>query len=592
MAIRVSTPGGATIEFPDGTDEGTIQRVMAQASGGQPDGDVGRFAQPKLTQPKDPVSAGEMIADVGKSAGIGLAQGAIGLATLPGNIEALGRAGINFGAGLVGVEPPVDSDTFLTNYNDAKKRIEGFTGEFYQPQTTAGKYTRTVGEFAGGMGAAGAASKVVRGLSGAARAAPPLTTGQKAAAVVVPGVASETAGQLTEGTALEPWARVAAAVAATRAPNVAARTITPAPADPVRAQAVRTLEQNGVNAITAGQRTGNERVRWIEDATAMVPGGGGRATAMQNQAADQFTVAALRRAGIQAERATPDVMDQAFRAIGNEYDNLGRNIQNVRTSPGFIQSMQGAVREYERRTPQASQIPLVQEMAGEIMQRAAQGGLPGDVFMGFRSNLARERRALKNNPDAANAVGRMIEALDAQMVRGMPRGQQQQTAAYLRNLNERYRNMLTIEDAASRAGEAATAGVITPANLRMAVKGQSKRSYATGRHPMADLARAGAQVITPLRSSGTAERSFAQGVVGAPSSVGSAIAGGVASGGDPVITALSALGPWAAKAATARGIMSGPAQNYFANQRIPSQIPPQDMNRLLSMFPFMATRDD
>lgn len=33
MSIRVSTPGGATIEFPDGTDAETISRVMSQASG-------------------------------------------------------------------------------------------------------------------------------------------------------------------------------------------------------------------------------------------------------------------------------------------------------------------------------------------------------------------------------------------------------------------------------------------------------------------------------------------------------------------------------------------------------------------------------
>ena len=86
-----------------------------------------------------PVSAGEMAADVAKSAGIGLVQGGLGLATLPGNLEALGRAGINAGARLVGVEAPVDSDTFLTNYNDAKKRVEGYTGKFYEPKTTVGK---------------------------------------------------------------------------------------------------------------------------------------------------------------------------------------------------------------------------------------------------------------------------------------------------------------------------------------------------------------------------------------------------------------------------------------------------------------------
>lgn len=36
MTISVSTPGGATIQFPDGTDAETISRVMAQATGSAP----------------------------------------------------------------------------------------------------------------------------------------------------------------------------------------------------------------------------------------------------------------------------------------------------------------------------------------------------------------------------------------------------------------------------------------------------------------------------------------------------------------------------------------------------------------------------
>ena len=91
------------------------------------------------------MTAGEFAGDLAKSAGIGLVQGAIGLGTLPGNVEALGRAGINYGAGLLGVEPPVSPDTALINYNDFKGRAEQKFGEFYKPQSTAGEYFRTIG---------------------------------------------------------------------------------------------------------------------------------------------------------------------------------------------------------------------------------------------------------------------------------------------------------------------------------------------------------------------------------------------------------------------------------------------------------------
>ncbi len=65
----------------------------------------------------------------------------------------------------------------------------------YQPQTTAGEYARTIGEFLPGamtLGGGGVANALRYG--------------------VVPAVASEGAGQLTEDTALEPYARVAGAL--------------------------------------------------------------------------------------------------------------------------------------------------------------------------------------------------------------------------------------------------------------------------------------------------------------------------------------------------------------------------------------------
>lgn len=519
-----------------------------------------------------PVSAGEMAADVAKSAGIGLVQGGLGLATLPGNLEALGRAGINAGARLVGVEAPVNPDTFLPNYNDAKKRVEGYTGKFYEPKTTVGKYARTIGEFApGAIGGGGLAARAAR--------------------VALPAVGSEAAGQITEGTAAEPFARVAGAIAGGRVPNVAARMATPAPADVGRAAAVQTLQNNGVTALTAGQRTGDNRVRWIEDATAMVPGGGGRATAMQNEAADQFTRAALARAGIQADRATPQTMDRAFRDIGQEYHNFGNGAVITR-SPQLERRLDDIVRRYQRNTPPTMRRDAIGSIAGDVVAATrSETGLLGQQLTRYRSELRQLQRSLKGDQDAARAVGEMVDAFDGALLRSLPRPQRQQTMQQLRDLNTRYRNLLAIEDAASVAGEGATAGLISPAALRTAVKKANKREYVRGRHPMADLARSGAAVLQPLRSSGTAERSFAQGVVSSPASMMSGMAGGFASGGDLLTMGLAAAAPTIARAATARGIMSGPAQRYLGNQRFPYQYEPIDTRYLAPMAPYMLTRE-
>lgn len=71
----------------------------------------------------------------------------------------------------------------------------------YQPQTKAGKYARTIAQFAP---AAAAPTRSTGLLANAVR---------RAANAVVPAVASEAAGQATEGTKLEPYARLAGAVA-------------------------------------------------------------------------------------------------------------------------------------------------------------------------------------------------------------------------------------------------------------------------------------------------------------------------------------------------------------------------------------------
>lgn len=512
------------------------------------------------------LSLGEVAGDVAKSAGIGVVQGGIGLATLPGNVEALGRAGINAVAGMAGAQPPLSAETYLPTYSDWKGGLEHYTGEFYKPKTTLGEYARTVGEFA---------PAAIGGPAGMAN---------RAARVALPAVASETAGQATAGTALEPWARMGGGLVGGMLPNTAARAVTPAPANPLRAKAIQTLENEGVTALTAGQRTGNERLRWVEDATAMVPGGGGRATAMQQRAAEQFTRATLRRAGVTADRADAPTMNKAFDDLGNQFNSLASRNEMVQ-SKRLSADLTKALDDYKAVTAEPLRAPLIEEavkqFVGGSMARGAY--IPGRVYQNVRSGLSRQLGSLKaKDPPAAMAVRDIIAALDRSMEASIRLKNPTDLGAF-RKVRGEYRNLLAIEDAVSGAGEAASGGLITPAALRAAAKRQSKRDYVRGRNGLGNLSRAGVEAgLTPLRSSGTAERTFAQGIVSAPSLASTGLAG-ILSSGDPWMMAAGALAPPVIKAATARGIMSGPAQRYFANQRIPHDVP---------RVPFMPSRGD
>lgn len=145
--------------------------------------------------------------DVAQALPTGIIKGALGLAGTPGAIAGVIGKGADAAAEWVtGENLP---DDFKANKPAASvsperltKDFESLTGELYKPQTTAGRYAQTVGEF---IPAAG------RGLASQLRFA------------VAPGIASEAAGQATAGTAVEPYARAGAAIAAGGAASLVGR---------------------------------------------------------------------------------------------------------------------------------------------------------------------------------------------------------------------------------------------------------------------------------------------------------------------------------------------------------------------------------
>lgn len=165
------------------------------------------------------------IADAFSSFAAGAGRGAADLVGLPGTIGDLARTG--FQAGLsggyrlaTGAWPETNSDSAVERFfagpspeveqaligggsmplsgNQMRAGLSAVTGGAtdYQPQTTAGEYARTIGEFFPGAMSLGGG-----GLANVARYG------------ILPAVTSETAGQATDGTALEPYARVAGALA-------------------------------------------------------------------------------------------------------------------------------------------------------------------------------------------------------------------------------------------------------------------------------------------------------------------------------------------------------------------------------------------
>ena len=496
-------------------------------------GRVGQFSPgptPMQIPEKAPRTWGDTALDVGKSAGVGLAQGVIGLASMPGNIEMLGRMGIDKGSELLGRgNPNTVAGQTLPHYGDYKGAFEQFTGKFYEPQTVAGEYARTAGEFAPlAAGGGGPINMAVR--------------------VAAPAVASETAGQMTKGTSYEPWARMAGSVAGSMAPAVGLRAVSPNPVQPERARQMAILDQEGVTSVTAGQRTGSRPLQWHESVARDTPFAGRRPSELHNEAAEQFTRATLRRAGIQADRATTDVIDAGFTRLGQQFDTLAQNA-TVTVNPQLTARLQTAVADYNHLVPPTNRAPVVNGIVNDIGQLPQ---IAGNSYGAMRSALDRQARAVRHtDPPLSQALFAIRNTLDDAAEQSLPRNLRGQYAQARRE----YRNLLTIEKAATGAGEDAAMGLISPMMLRNAAKTTDRRSYARGQGDLDELARAGSAIMTPLPQSGTGPRAMAQSNM----HLGTGAAGFAAFGP-------AGLAATAVPALTARTLMSGPAQNYLSNQ--------------------------
>lgn len=438
--------------------------------------------------------------DVAKSAGIGVAKGAISTVGAAGDLRDLISRGVDYAGEKMGISPET-----IASFKDAagsvarstpagavlagaptaaeiQKTIEGQTGDFYKPKTTAGKYAETAGEF------------LPASMLGPGRMVPKLVSGALA------GVGSEAAGQATEGTQAEPYARAIGAVAGAMTPMAAARVITPLPTSPARQRLVDILTDEGVTSLTAGQRTGNKSLQYAEDMLGNAPGAGQSATNIRQRGQEQFTEAAMRRSGAGPE-ATPEILAQNNQRLGNAFEQLSAR-NNLTPDNQFITELTDAVRNY-RRVPDSQQRQMVQGYVDDIVDHINAGIMPGPQYQEMRSRLSRQSNSLRqSDPTLSEALRDMRGALDGAMERSISPAD----IDAWRQARREYGAQKTIEKAASRAGEVTAEGQIVPANLRNAVAAENRGAYARGEGQFSELARAGSGVMAPLPNSGTAQR--------------------------------------------------------------------------------------
>lgn len=355
--------------------------------------------------------------------------------------------------------------------------------------------------------------------------------------------------------------------------NAVRRVVSPVSTSAARQSLVNTLEREGVD-VTAGQATGSDALRYAESEI-----GGAAARDLVERQGEQFTRAALSRAGVNADRATPDVIDNAFTRIGNQFDSLATR-NTLKPDRKLQNDLVDTWRNYMSVTPPNARVPIVADMMTDINNALKNGGsLDGKTYQSLRSRLDRVARG-SSDPELANTLRDIRSALDDGMERSIAATNPKDLGGW-RNARKEYRNMLVLEQAATGAGENAAAGLISPSALRNAtVAKHGRRNYARGSGDFAELARAGEGVMKPMPQSGTAPRTAIRNMGAALPALLGAGAGGVAGGGPGAMAGMVA---GAALPAFAGRLMMTPAgQAYLKNQLLSGSISPQFRAKLAS----------
>jgi hypothetical protein len=320
--------------------------------------------------------------------------------------------------------------------------------------------------------------------------------------------------------------------------------------------------QEGI-PLSAGQRTGSRFLQGVESQFGQLPLTARPQAAVNDQARVAFNRAVLQRAGIDADRATPDVLLEAQNRIGGTIGAIADRT-TARMTPGNQRTLAQLEAEVTRNAApevQARALNRIQDVRSLVDQA---GNLRGPAVRQLDSAIGAQIRS--TDGDMRAYLIEVQNSLRNAMLAGASRADARDLAVARRQ----YANLVRVENAMGGAGKDAAAGNIPPAQLRAAVANGDRRGYALGRGDLNDLSRVGTQFVQPsIPDSGTAQRTMVNSLL-----TGGGLGGSAAlMGADPV----TAVGAGLASLAVPRAVQSiyntPAAQAYLTNALAQRRIP-------------------
>ena len=531
--------------------------------------------------------------DVLKGGASGLISGIAGIAGQGGDLErqirgavlnsgmTLGNAGANL-LGRPGITPQAmqniqavsnKAPTIMPSSQPVMQDTQRMLGS---PQTKGGKYAQTIASmapaaFGGGGG---------------------LVT--RAARVIVPGVASEAAGQMTQGKPYEQAARIAGALAGGPISQFATgmgRKIASPITNQLSTEENRIAEiakKEGIN-LTPGQQTGSRPLQAVESTLTQLPFSSAPQRATYETQRKQFNKAVLKRAGVDADTAAPEVISSGFINLGKKFDDLINKTPELKITPEFGKKIQEVSNEYGRRL-ETNVAPVFNSYVDDInkaIKAASKKGqnvyIDSKTYKNISSDLRTAARNNSKDPSLKNALLGLKETFDDLLESNVGKN----IANEWKSVRNNYRNLLVIDDAMKGGTKADVIAANIPfGSFKQSVQNSDKAGWSRGRGDLNDLARVGGFLSSKIPDSGTAERTMYQKILANPVTTIGGGAVGVATGVLPLkIAAALAIPP-----AVQKAINSKAGKAYLTNQRFTGPNPVKNTRQQAALAAFLAAK--
>jgi hypothetical protein len=284
-------------------------------------------------------------------------------------------------------------------------------------------------------------------------------------------------------------------------------------------KAVQALTNAGV-PLDAAQRTGStllNRAKIMLSDNPLTAGAQADFADMQQKSVNRAFLSTI---GETANAATPEVMNRAMTRMGNVYDDVA---SRVSIPYDKIETPLADVLNNARLTLNDSQFGTISRNADDILQKASQNGgvINGPQFQNIKKTL--DTLSSGGDSDVASVARDLRQTMHDGLYQSAVDSGNTADAQALKQTNQQWRNMRTIEGAIDKQGE----GDISPSRLANIMGQKANRSvsiYGQGDTSLSDLAQS-ANALLPQRTpnSGTVARAAAQFAI--PAAIGAGYEG-------------------------------------------------------------------